>query len=204
MAAVAAKRRRKKGAYKGPACPRCMRPLGPRGAEPGIAVCLYCHKPFEAAPFTPPERHIRVEQVAESGPDGAVSCAKHEKNAAVANCERCGAFMCDLCRIDADDKTYCPSCFERMSAEGALESTRTTFKDYSRMADTLSVVCIFLWIFGFVLGPSAIYYSIKGVKQKRTMGEGGGVVSVVVALLLGGGAAIGSTFFWLGIMGAFG
>jgi uncharacterized paraquat-inducible protein A len=178
-----------------------MQPLRPRGAEDGINNCLHCGKPFEAAPFSPPQRHVRVEQVAESGPDGAVSCAKHEKNAAVANCERCGAFMCDLCRIDSDGKTYCPGCFERLNSEGELESTRTTFKDHSRMGLTLALAMIFLWPFGFIVGPAAIYHAIKGIKQKRAAGESGGVVTVVIALIAGCAGFLGSVVFWFITMG---
>lgn len=51
------------------------------------------------------------------------ACAKHERNAAVASCQRCGGFVCALCRIFTDRFVLCPGCFERGYAAGALGRT---------------------------------------------------------------------------------
>ena len=90
--------------------------------------------------FDPPERDSRAVSVAEGGPGGATACAQHRGNVAVANCERCGVFMCAVCRIDSDGLALCPGCFDRLSAEGQLPSARASYRDYGRMSGTLAVL----------------------------------------------------------------
>ncbi len=201
MPAARTKPRRRRVAYQGPACPRCKRPLSQGRLVSGAQTCPHCMGAFEAVRFTPPEPKAVVRQLAESGPEGAVSCANHAKNAAVAGCERCGAFICELCKIEADGKTLCPACFDRLSSEGALESTVTTFKDYGRMAGTLVVAGLLIWIFAPVFGPVAVYYAIRGLRQKRRMGESDGLVSIYIALVMGVLEAVGGTLLLLAMFG---
>ena len=189
--------------YKGPGCPRCKRPLGSGRLVTGLLTCPHCQSAFEAVRFTPPEPRAVVRQVAEAGPGESVSCANHAKNEAVANCERCGGFICELCKIEADGKTLCPACFDRLSAEGALESTVTTFKDYGRMASSLAVVGLLMWIFAPVFGLAAAYYATRGLRQKRKMGESDGVVSMYIALVLGILETVGGTLLLLAMFGVF-
>lgn len=191
------KTKRRRRSYKGPGCPRCKRPLGSEGLVTGLQTCLHCRGAFEAVHFTPPEPKAVVRQVAEAGPGESVSCANHAKNEAVANCERCGGFICELCRIEADEKTLCPACFDRLSAEGALESTVTTFRDYGRMALTMSIVGIipFLWLFGAIFGLAAVVYGVKALRQKRKLGESDGLTSIYIAIVLGVLEMVGGTLF---------
>ena len=135
--------------------------------------------------FDPPERDSRAVSVAEGGPGGSTACAQHRGNAAVANCERCGVFMCALCRIDSDGLALCPGCFDRLSAEGQLPSARVSYRDYGRMSGTLAVLGIVLSFVAIVAGPAAVYYGIKGLRQKREMGETEGRVGVWLAIVLG-------------------
>jgi hypothetical protein len=136
--------------------------------------------------FDPPQRQVRAQGLAEAGPGGATSCANHRNNAAVVNCGRCGVFMCDLCRIDSDGQTLCPTCFDRLSAEGSLKSTRFTYRDYGRMAGSLAVLGLVITFVAIVAGPAAVYYGVKGLRQRREMGEGGAQVGIWAAIVLGG------------------
>jgi hypothetical protein len=175
---------RKKRPYAGTACPRCRRPV-PRGEiSQGENTCPHCGGAYAAAVFDPPERKARVVGLADLGPLGGVSCAKHVRNAAVAACERCGAFMCELCRVEADGKSYCVACFERLSSEGSLQSTATRIKDYRLMAGTALAVGVVIWTMP-VAGPVAIYYAVKGIKDKRRRGETEGRTWLGVLLALG-------------------
>jgi hypothetical protein len=165
----------------------------------GSQLCPRCGKDFEGTKFDPPRRLAPPRALSEAGPDGATACSNHAGNAATTNCERCGIFMCDLCRIDSDSMVLCPACFERLGAEGALASSRTRFRDYARMGVTYVIAGIFLWMVALPLGLAAIYAGVQGLRQKRRLGEGS-VVGLWIAILLGTAEAVGSalllsTFF---------
>jgi uncharacterized paraquat-inducible protein A len=151
----------------------------------GMQACPTCFGSFEGTRFQPSDRQAAVQRLGESGPGTETACAAHSDNVAVVNCQRCGVFMCALCRIDADEMALCPACFDRLSAEGALASTRTTFRDYSRQASNTAIAGLLLWVFGLIIGPVAIYYGIRSLKQLRQMGESGGRARAVIAILAG-------------------
>ncbi len=104
--------------------------------------------------------------------------------------------MCAVCRIDSDGLALCPGCFDRMSAEGALPSARVSYRDYGRMAGSLAVLGMVLAFAAIVAGPAAVYYGIKGLRQKREMGETEGRVGVWLAIVLGGLEGL----VWMGVV----
>jgi hypothetical protein len=177
--------------YPGITCPFCGEVLDHATLQTGTIACPRCGRSFEAVRFDPPQRDPQVAAVGVGGPGGATSCATHRSNAAVANCGRCGVFMCGLCRIDTDGLVLCPACFDRLSAEGALPSAVVKYRDYSRLASTLAIASWLPIFIGPVAGPAAILYGVKGLRQKREMGDTDGVVGVWVAMVLGGLAAVG-------------
>jgi hypothetical protein len=178
--------RRSGGVYSGPACPRCGAALDLTFLEPGEQICPTCLDPYVATPFHPPApRRPAVERLAEAGPGGAVPCGVHAGNAAVANCSRCGVFMCALCRIEIDGQELCPSCFDRLSSEGVLSSARTLFRDYRGLSLSLGVLGLLLCFFGVLTGPLTLYTVFRAVQQKRQMNEKGGTFSLIVAAILG-------------------
>jgi hypothetical protein len=186
MAAPVLKKRRITS-YEGVTCPLCGTRIPQVRMQSGDQACTGCRGEYEAFAFTPPVRKARVKHVAESGPDGATACARHERNAAVANCERCGNFMCSLCRIDTDGMALCPPCFERLSDEGALANSVKTFKNYGGIAASLAIGGLFtVWMFiGVLFGPAAVVYAVKGMKQRRLSGESDGLVGLWLSLILG-------------------
>ncbi len=126
-----------------------------------------------------------VRAVAEAGPGGAVPCALHAGNAAVANCSRCGVFMCALCRVEIDGRELCPVCFDRLSAEGVLPSARSRLRNYRGLALLTGVGGCLVSLFGLLVGPLAIFFAWKAQRQRRELGESDGLVTIVAAVLLG-------------------
>ena len=173
-------------------CPRCRRSIDVSAiVSSPDARCPLCSRTFEAVRFEPLVRSGFVAQGIDGRLDAAQPCANHSGNAAVTSCERCGSFMCALCRIDLDGRTLCPTCFERLSAEGTLESTRTSFRDYGGLATVAVVAGVFLWFLSVLFGVLAIYYGVKGLRQKKQMGERDGVIGVWIAMFFGSLEAIG-------------
>ncbi len=178
-------------------CPLCKREIDIASIGTPEAVCPRCHGIFEAIRFEAPIRAAAMPQMAEGTLEASQPCAVHSLNAAVTSCQRCGAFMCDLCRIDVDGKTLCPTCFERLSSEGSLESTRTTFRDYPGLASLTATAGCLMSFIGILFGPLAIYYGVKGLKQKKAMGESDGKPGLWVAIVLGS-IEIAASLFLLG------
>lgn len=174
-------------------CPHCGRAAA---LEPGrgSAVCRTCRHDF---------LFLRLNPRPEPGPvplpatAGAAACAKHARNAAVASCERCGCFACELCRIQSDGRTLCPACFDRLAASGELPSARTLIRNDGGQALGYGIAAVLLPFFGLVLGPVAIWYGLRGRAAERRMGERVfgwrlwvGIIGGIGALLIWGGLLI--------------
>jgi hypothetical protein len=185
--------------YGGARCPRCRTALDRSRLTSGRQVCAQCRGSFEAVAFDPPETRPVVQGIEHAGPEGTTACASHRGNAAVANCGRCGVFMCELCRIDTDGMVLCPACFDRLSAEGALASARTTFRDYGRMGATYLVAGLLFWVFAAPLGVGAVYAGIQEIRQQARIGEGSRVRAAIV-IALGVAEVIGSVALFFAIV----
>ena len=172
-------------AYDGPTCPRCYAKLTADWIRTGIVRCPDCGRDFEATAFTPPVRRLRVAQVASSGPVEANACANHARNAAVTSCQRCGLLICALCDMNVGSGSYCPSCFDRLRAEGAEPAVATRTRDYRAMARVCAFAGFF-FMFAFV-GPlfailSLVYLS-RARKQRAARGESPWAPGIIVILL---------------------
>jgi hypothetical protein len=164
------------------ACPHCAGRLAEDRINLGTARCPHCRRSFEAVPFQPPQR--APEKPRPAGPGDAARCANHRGNAAEASCDRCGVFMCLLCRIASDAKALCPACFDRLLAADQLESLQLIRQDYGARASTAAAAGFLLCLpLGFLLGPTAIYYGARALQQQSgSLGSRGGIL---LAMLLG-------------------
>jgi len=179
-------------AYAGLQCPRCRAPLPDEQLHDGANVCLQCLGDFEARVFHPPQRSARVLQLAHTGPEGAVSCANHARNAAVAACDRCGLLICSLCQLEVADGKLCPSCFERLSQDTETDTTRMRFRDYGSLAGVWAFVGL-LPVFGLPFGLIAIFYCLKAFRHRESRSS---LAFVIFALLL----ALGDLFISISVM----
>src|SRR5438874_606425 len=95
-----------------PRCPSCREYL--RGSRERLgARCPYCHDPLYEKPSVP-ERVIDPTDASENG------CAAHPHNLAVGICQRCGNYLCTICRTRWRGRSICTACVER-----ALEARET-------------------------------------------------------------------------------
>ena len=183
-------------AYPGPACPYCGEALHPEGMTAGPQLCLSCAASFEATPFSPEAPFLPPLALAAAGPAGATPCAVHAGNAAIGHCERCGLFVCPLCRTEVAGQKLCAACFDRLSAEGSLPTLRTSFVDLPGLALLAGLGGLLFFFFGIVLGPLTLVLAGFAARQKQR-GEGsGGWMGIVLACGLGI-AQIGISLFTL-------
>lgn len=187
--------------FAGPQCPSCNAPLESETARSGVIQCMFCHTQFEGTQFQPRERRHDVVQVVTETPDGiAAACANHSRNAAVTNCSRCGLFICALCDLNVGEGSVCPSCFDRARGENAPGGGITRYRDYASMA--ASGVVFSLITCGFFPGAFAVYWGVRGIRQRRTEGQGiaGPVISIVLGSLETAGLLVWLTFMIIGMV----
>ncbi len=188
-------------------CPRCRAPLPEFTIRPNEETCAACGTTFAAVAFSPPPPVVRGPEAAfadalavpgTGGQVGATPCAAHPNHAAVANCSRCGVFICDLCRIPLDGLELCPGCFDRLSREGALGAIETHYFDASGLAIALGVVGWLTSCLGLLIGPVVIALGLKALRQRRAWREAGGRGGPIAAIASG----ILMTFFGLILLAA--
>jgi hypothetical protein len=191
--------------YGGTACPRCKAPLRPEDLRTGTQFCPQCAGPFEAVRFDPVKPVVAVPALAGVGPTTSAPCARHVRNQAVASCGRCGQFMCSLCRIDAEGNAYCPPCFDRLSAEGAIPGGAMQFTNYAGLA-RFCLVCSYSMFFSFfapITSPLGIFFSVKGIQDKKRRNEEDGIVGLYVVLLFNVLGILIGLLMIAGALGAF-
>lgn len=172
--------------YAGPQCPLCEVPLSIELLRTGVVECVACRRPFEATLFQPVDRRPQQVETLAVTPDGvANACANHARNAAVTSCQRCGLFICSLCDMNVGEGSFCPTCFDRVRAEGGLKSASMRYRDFAGTARAIAVVGLFMSFafMGIAFGPLAIYYAIKGIRQRRE--EGRSALGMIVVIFFG-------------------
>ena len=171
--------------YRGPHCPRCEMNIPLHELRTGAIQCPHCFGEYQATAFAAPERNsTAVAEVVAVGPEGANACANHERNAAVTSCQRCGLFICALCDMNVGTGSHCPSCFDRLRAEGTLLPAARRFRDYALMARSAAVFGFLLvFPFGILFGPVAVHYATKGRVQR--IAEGRSTAGTTITLVLG-------------------
>jgi len=181
-------------------CPICRRPLDLAKLDSGPQTCP-CprNRRFEAVTFRPAA--LPVPRPRSLGEDSAQPCARHEGNAAEAHCERCGAFICALCQIAIDERTLCPSCFERLDDAKELPSTQSWQRDTGGFGILTALGGFLFWPIGPILGLVAVFFGVKALREGAMPGLGGGRIKAVLALLFGLGTTAFSIFIWMAIVG---
>jgi hypothetical protein len=182
-------------------CPRCNRQLTPP-LQRGENLCGRCETTFELELFDPPQPRAVTQLRLEESADARPVCGNHARNVATESCSRCGMFICSVCAIHSDGTTFCPACYERLSAEGALESTRTRFRDASGLASTLAVGGIVIWFLAPIFGLGAVIYGIRAIRQSRELQTGSGC-SIAFAIIVGLLEVAGGVFLIVALFGAF-
>jgi len=181
--------------YAGPQCPKCNAALSGTQLGPGTNECPFCKTQFEATTFTPREHRHQDVQIVTETPDGvSAACANHARNAAVTSCSRCGLFICALCDMNVGEGSLCPNCFDRSRDQSVLGGATTRYRDYASMAISAAAFSLLCSTFFLPLGAFAVYWGVKGVKQRRA--EGSGAAGPIIAIVVGSLQVLGLAIFF--------
>lgn len=147
-------------------CPRCDRPLTWGTVWAGGVVegaCVSCETPLHGRVFpqvAAPEV-AGAESVAPPGAGAAAVCYNHDAKPAVSACDQCGRFLCALCELSVEGRTYCPSCFGRMDSQGRIQTLKHHETRHDSVALAMSVLPLLLWPFTIITAPLTIVYICK-------------------------------------------
>jgi hypothetical protein len=178
-------------------CPRCVSRLEPGGDG---RVSCYCGWSGEVYLFRSLPR--RVDRPEEALPDDA-TCVHHPTKRAVVVCEGTGDYICSLCAVEIDGKTYSAQFLSR----GGKEMLAHAFDRYLDRPDRRLTLCLLLSVLFFIIAPLAvpigIYYFAKLLKlrrendmARRAIGDGQVVLAGVFLALFSIGA-LGLGIFFL-------
>lgn len=145
------------------ACPYCRTPLLlPRG---GSFACQRCRRSFRYYPVAPSV--APADPCASVQSAGEVSCALHSNNRAAGNCERCGDFMCPLCAVEVEGRSYCTRCFDLLYQRGAFRMTRQTFTlpGNAVALALLSLPAMMLYGLGYATAIASILMAVSALRQ---------------------------------------
>ena len=126
------------------ACPRCAFPAADMDAR-----CPHCRQPLYERSEAARRRTITAQATSDK------RCAIHPSRGSAGACERCGNFMCWLCRTRWNDKVLCLSCAERAVAlqrEGPIER-----KTHRRQALAGAVLGVLAW--ALVLAAAWLFFA---------------------------------------------
>jgi hypothetical protein len=119
-------------------CPSCDYPL-PEDRERLGARCPSCRDPL----YEPIGRYGRPIRA------GEAACAVHTGSESVGTCQRCGNYLCEVCRTPWQNQLLCAACVDRalQSREATPEQGRTHFRQ------ALLGLCLGIatWVLGLLI-----------------------------------------------------
>lgn len=181
-------------------CPGCRERLEPEFDGPvACPTCAWRGEVYRFNPLAP-----RVDEAQEAMPDDAV-CVHHPTKRAVAICEGSGSYICSLCAIDLDGKTYSAQYLEKAGKKKLGSAFVRHLERPDRSLSTALVITLFIFYLAVVTVPFSWYYLAKVVRLRRTdklyrrvVGRGQVVAMVIILVLF----SIGWVFLLIGIFSA--
>jgi hypothetical protein len=168
-------------------CARCLSPL-PAWELAGhdVAVCTHCRSANIVRAFPAALIPRAAPAPAESAAEGEAACFDHPSKRAVAACQQCGRFVCQLCSVEFGAATLCPSCVAAGSGKAKaanLETGRTLYDSIALIAPLISLA---FWPATLVAAPGAVVFTFMKWSQPISLVRRNRwrfVVAIIVGLI---------------------
>lgn len=125
-------------------------------ASGGTAVCTMCGWSNRVHVFpavlAPPAAPVPTEAAL----DGEAACYDHPSKRAVAACQQCGRFVCQLCSVASGKEVWCPSCVAAGAGKAKAANLDTGRTLYDSTALILPLASMALWPFTLVAAPASL------------------------------------------------
>jgi hypothetical protein len=124
----------------------------------GVATCPSCAS--RNMPHVYPAAFAQVQPSrGETALDGEAACFDHPGNRAVASCQQCGRFVCQLCAVQLATGVVCPSCL----AAGLRKSSPVSADArslYDTWALSIPILLIIIWPLTILSAPAVVALAI--------------------------------------------
>jgi B-box zinc finger len=112
----------------------------------------------------------RAAAAPEAALTGEAACFDHPGKRAVAACQQCGRFVCQLCSVDMGGVAYCPSCVAAGAGLARIANPDAARTLYDSIALTLPLASLILmWPTTIAAAPAALVLSIAKWKQPLSL-----------------------------------
>jgi hypothetical protein len=150
-------------------CARCSTPLPKWELVAGDrAVCTNCLAGNTVRVF-PALLARRATAEAVAATEGEAACFDHPGKKAVASCQQCGRFVCQLCAIDFDGVVRCPSCMAGGPVARQVDQNVTTRTLYDSIALTLPLASLIFYPLNIVAAPAALTIAVVKWRQPLSL-----------------------------------
>jgi DNA-directed RNA polymerase subunit RPC12/RpoP len=150
-------------------CARCSMPLLKwellRGND---ADCPSCGAHNQVRLFPAAVARAAAPQ-AETALEGEAACFDHPAKRAVAVCQHCGRFVCQLCAIVIGDGVSCPSCVVKPQAKKRQANSGNSVMLYDTWTLTLPFALLVFWPLTVLSAPAALALTVMKWKQPLSL-----------------------------------
>jgi hypothetical protein len=150
-------------------CARCSMPLPRWGLDTAVeTACPTCGSENIVRAF-PAVFAERTAAAPEAALMGEAACYDHPGKRAVAACQQCGRFVCQLCSVELGGAVWCPSCVAAGAGQARAANADEPRTLYDSIALTLPLVSLIMWPLTIATAPAAIVISISKWKQPLSL-----------------------------------
>jgi hypothetical protein len=106
----------------------------------------------------------------EAALDGEATCYDHPAKRAVAACQQCGRFVCQLCAVEFNGQVWCPTCVAAGSGQARVVNPDAARILYDSIAMSgLLVSSLVFWPISVLTGPAAVIFAIVNWKKPLSL-----------------------------------
>lgn len=125
----------------------------------------------------------------EAALEGEAVCFDHPGKRAVASCQQCGRFVCQLCSVEFGDGVWCPSCVANSSGKASKANSETSRMLYDTWALVIPFALLVIWPLTVLSAPAVIALAIMKWRRPISLVRRNRwrfVVGLLVAVAQGG------------------
>jgi hypothetical protein len=101
----------------------------------------------------------------EAAEQGEAVCFDHPGKRAVASCQQCGRFVCQLCAVEFGEGVWCPSCVANASGKAKQANSETSRMLYDTWALAIPFVLLAIWPLTLLSAPAVVALAIMKWRQ---------------------------------------
>jgi hypothetical protein len=137
-------------------------------AAGGEAVCTLCNAANRVRVF-PAALTDSGSVKTEAALEGEATCFDHPSKRAVASCNQCGRFVCQLCSVEFGGEVWCPSCVAAGAGKAKPAKAETYRTLYDSIALLIPLAAVVMYPFMILAAPASLVLTVLKWKQPLSL-----------------------------------